>query len=105
MAEQLRLTVEQIKADIVKTGMTLKAWSWLNSKCDCGCPMGIHAMANGNKIPVDWCHAKFGRAYVDGFTEGFDDPNNITTFESRQTGWQDGRNARRMLLPLAPTDF
>ncbi len=121
MDERPRLTVEQIKADIAKTGLELVCDVWFEGVeydedgnrrigAVCGCPMAIHYAAAivddeawFGPVAEAWCSKKFGSDYVTSFTYGFDmgfaDPEDITSAE----GFADGIAARKALL-FAPVE-
>jgi len=103
-----RLTVDQIKLDMEKTGMTLGCELWF-SRDDCGCPMAIHAVAKNPNLRRSTegceiaCIKEFGHDYVRGFTDGFDDPLQdvrLTMIYRSRFGIEDGVAARHTLLPL-----
>ena len=105
-----RITVDEVRAAMEKTGYSLRPSCTLSSDELCGCPVAIVALSDGAIDPSGW-NTPIGamRAigldieYGFGLVNGFDWPNNRHIPDRcdlrRKLGIEDGRAIREALMP------
>lgn len=101
-----RITVAEVKAAVEKTGVRLKRGVTFAAATNCGCPLGIVAVATTDisllkAEYIDSVQKALGLTspYRFGFVQGFDHPlmNPIDIHDL--DGWNDGRAVSLELLP------
>jgi len=109
-----RITVDEVRAAVEKTGLRPEPGIWLNGNGDkptCGCALGILAHSQG--ISLDRPNASIPEAaglmgldqeYTEGFISGFDGEKCACPDEPNHAlGFTDGLAIRQALLPEAVT--
>lgn len=96
-----RITLDEIRAAIEKTGFKLKQSVTLNTSMKYGCPIGIICLASGTEAQFNVFAAEeigLEEEYRVGFTSGFDgDPKFPKPSRMNAAGFADGMAARSLL--------
>ena len=101
-----RITVEEVRAALEKTGYRLRQRVTIDHNGKCGCPIGVMAVHEGYRDGA-WFfsgrHLGLSESYQTGVEAGFDKLRRDRDGDDEyQLGHDDGSAIRVALLPAAP---